>query len=1147
MNLKMISAVMAIAIAFAMVARAQDGFIPPPDSGVINVRDFGAKGDGKTDDTEAFRSAIDTMRQWSMLYIPDGTYRVSDTIQFVIRNPPKNVDPKLVWYTVYGQSRQGTIIKLDDRAAGFGDPEKPKILIWPKTGNEAFEERFLNLTIDVGSGNPGAIGMVYCSCNGGILKNVLIRSSDPNCAGAIGLEQNIGATGRSYVSDVEIVGFDVGINLGNIVNGYGYENITLRNQNKVGAHFLSNNAGIIGLKSHNKVPAVILEESGSLSIINAELTGGAPDTAGIINKGVMFVRNIKTEGYAAAMDDRGNRLASPISELAAGPSVSAFPSDKRSLNLPIEQVPELPWDNGDNFARWVNVRQFAPDGEKLKDHTEMIERAIAHAKSIKATTLYFPAGRYVVNRAIDVSSFKRVVGFQSNLVSSTCLPKWPGTPMPHPDGSPPIVIRIGEGQPLVVIDGLRINGFIEHAAANTLVLRHAKGGHYLNTGDKAGKVFFEDFSGTYHFKGPQKAWVRFWDGHGGPAAPPYLLKDGARPVFMENQGATVWVHAVHAEGHKPATLVRTTQGGSSEIISLNAGAHWAPQAGIPASHTCNFINDDSRTSVVAWHSAYKALLEDRRHGWTKIIPTRSKGALVVASAPNDATPPSSIQTINATTAGQWPFKVDLTWSASSDADTGISGYEVRRDGTVIGYTEQTQFSDAVQREQTSLKYEVRPLNGAMQFGDATAATVITSKDTIPLQIVSVTAVTNDKNANLAVVFSKPIESASAQAKENYQLSDGMMIESVSLSEDGRAVVLTTSPIKADAKATIQVSGVKDLASVPNTLTSKAVPIELLQPGTGLAAEFSSLDQNQTVVATRAPANIDFDWQDVPASPGVGKNGFAVRWKGSVRADHSGLHRFVLISGEEAKMYFGDKLIIDTTANRPPGGDRNALPFESEPVALVANQQYPVVIEMIKRGQNAAISFQWKVPGSDANQLVKAANLYPAEDLQNADRTWSAGNQHGLTGEYANALWDHATTKRTRRIDSTIDFDWGLGAPMDGMPVDGSRIFWRGWIVAPESGTYTIGVELGQRDRCVVNVDGREVVGVSLRHDRVKGKLSGEVVLTKGVPVPIYIEWRDKDWTGDGKTAAIRLTWKVGNAKPTIIPTQNLFPLMTEKK
>jgi len=53
------------------------------DLKILNVRDFGAKGDGVTDDTSAIQSALDRARELNgaEVYIPDGTYPIKATLR----------------------------------------------------------------------------------------------------------------------------------------------------------------------------------------------------------------------------------------------------------------------------------------------------------------------------------------------------------------------------------------------------------------------------------------------------------------------------------------------------------------------------------------------------------------------------------------------------------------------------------------------------------------------------------------------------------------------------------------------------------------------------------------------------------------------------------------------------------------------------------------------------------------------------------------------------------------------------------------------------------------------------------------------------------------------------------------------------------
>jgi polygalacturonase len=54
-----------------VISAAQQGATPP----YVNVRDFGAQGDGKTDDTAAIRKALDSLpAEGGVVYFPAGHY-----------------------------------------------------------------------------------------------------------------------------------------------------------------------------------------------------------------------------------------------------------------------------------------------------------------------------------------------------------------------------------------------------------------------------------------------------------------------------------------------------------------------------------------------------------------------------------------------------------------------------------------------------------------------------------------------------------------------------------------------------------------------------------------------------------------------------------------------------------------------------------------------------------------------------------------------------------------------------------------------------------------------------------------------------------------------------------------------------------------
>src|SRR5450759_4991122 len=107
----------ALLLGLTLVLTAQAENIVFPDDVIINVKNapYNAKGDGVTDDTAAVQQALLDGCGRKVIYLPDGTYLIKDTLRFHCLGP-----------MVYGQSRDGTIIKLADNAPGFSDPLHPK-------------------------------------------------------------------------------------------------------------------------------------------------------------------------------------------------------------------------------------------------------------------------------------------------------------------------------------------------------------------------------------------------------------------------------------------------------------------------------------------------------------------------------------------------------------------------------------------------------------------------------------------------------------------------------------------------------------------------------------------------------------------------------------------------------------------------------------------------------------------------------------------------------------------------------------------------------------------------------------------------------------------------------------------------------------
>ena len=1152
----------------------------PRGSGVINVRDFGAMGDGVTDDLPALRRAIDSApANRCTFYFPDGVYLCSGPLRF----KPAGKE-EIVWFTIRGQSRDGTIIKLADHAQPFQDPAKRVSFIQLKQGNEAFEQRLLDFTIDVGAANPGAVGLQYSSCNGGSLTRLTIRSSDPAGVGHTGLDSDRGAVGRCYISDLSVSGFDYGITLSSVVCGFGYEHIYLTKQHKAGVLVRENNAGFIDVTSDNAVPAFVVDQGANVAIINAKLRGGSADTSAILNSdGAVFVRNVRSEGYGSAILDKGKPVAgSLVEEFNSEAVVSPFPSDNRSLNLPIETSPDVPMATENNFADWVNVIDFGAKPGPQSDDTDAVERAVASARKASKRTLFFPPGAYHLSRTIDLSNIRRVQGMNSTVTSTSTTKNWPHDPFfaGHTD---PVLFRFGPGEAVVVVEDISIRGMIDHADANTLVFRRGAGTHYRNSID-GGRAFFDDYgAGTsYAVKGThQKLWVRFWDGHGVGTGPWYLPQDGRRQVYLDNDGATVWLFALHGESGNPVCTARTRNGGSTEVISFNAGAPWLDDDKFPPEVITEFINRDARFSLSAGSVSYKTVAEDTRGEWTRLAQSPRGRTLVVVKPFSDASPPPAVSGLRATPAGEWPFKISLQWDPAEDPDSGVAGYEVLRDGQRIAYTSEPAFTDTLPQDDAEARYLVRAINGAMQSSRDASVTARSAPDTTELKSLACFAEAEvpdggiwiepakkaggdrryqpgEVRSALHVLFSKPIERAGAEQVGNYAVTDAaggaVQIASAALEADSRTVTLiAAAPLQSGGQYQVLVKEVRDVARSSHLLTNTKISTTATGPGGGLATLF----QSGAVFDAAAPSAARatrlsspwFDWRDLTPAPfsASDRGAFVARWEGTIRAERSEPCTFYAVSPDGVRLSVDGHVVLDTWQASQKFSETGANEWPATPIDLVAGRKYSIKLEFLKRGPNARIRLEWQSPSRPQRMVVGDANLYAPDDqlreTLNASPAAKTG-EHGITISYINSIFGPGDSHNEKRVEPMINFDWGNGPMLPGMSNEG-RANMRGWIVAPQSGRYRFRADIAAWDTLKIWIDGRQIINCNQRFNARSGWFDGDIDLVAGRPVPISVEFRDKDWTTADSPAKAQLFWTPPGATQDIVPTEAFLPFNGE--
>ena len=551
--MKMLKKIVPGVLAFVIPAACAEAKTFPADAVMdITKAPYEARPDDGVDDTAAIQRAItDCVDTGRFIYFPAGVYDVSETLV------GKNKEG--LWWamvTLQGEDRERTVLRLRDHAEGFGDAAKPKAMLMTGSitgpgdgntggGNKAFRNYVMDLTIDTGSGNAGAIGIEWAASNWGAIKDVTVRSGDG--AGHAGLSMRRNIPGPGYVKRVSIEGFDYGIDVGEMQYGFTLEHVQVRHQRKAGVRLDRNLLQVRRLTSDNAVPAVVTTHPESvLTLVESEFRGTADGVNALEAGGNLLLADLKLKP-AAAITVRGK----------TEPARARHEGVEAKLSLPVEDAPDF-WNEDLNEWAAVGARK---EGEA--DDTAAIQRAMEAGKA----TVYFPIGRtYFVSDTIFVrGAVRQVLGMGAEISLGAAEKPFNDTETPRP------LFRIEETRHAdVFFEHMFFNAqyrgavIFENDSPKTVIIRHSGGWigtgkyrrSYRNTARATGWVFVEDvFMPGWNFRN-QTVWARQFN-------PENQEGDGIEPQ-VRNSGGALWILGFKTEGQAP--FIVTERGGATEML-----------------------------------------------------------------------------------------------------------------------------------------------------------------------------------------------------------------------------------------------------------------------------------------------------------------------------------------------------------------------------------------------------------------------------------------------------------------------------------------------------------------------------------------------------------------------------------------------------
>jgi hypothetical protein len=462
---------------FATVAQLSQSVL-----GIVNVKDkqYGAKGDGTTDDAAAIQAAIDAAPDGAIVYLPQGVYRTSVPLNprpgVTLRGSHSNLmagaglsDPACYIQPLNSFTGSALFVLKDQASGGFSSLPA--------------EHRFENLMLDASNlDSTKPVDGIYAAGNiqNVVMREVTIRRMSNNGIVTAGVSNVFPYSWRLHqvmidncrgngmllnlltdltMIDVQVIGcWATGMKLSNIANSHGVSVRSEWNGNH-GIHITGswgNGAGSGGMAmstvstDRNGWNGVYIDATGNAPIVidslmtrrdgrNGGSGGGAYAglavkncTMPIVLNGVTCYPGTDDNGTGATSPDYGLSVSGSTNVQVNGAFLHALlgglndDGTNTSFTIsPGSTVASGPTTTPVRTVRqpsvdWLNVRTFGARGDGITDDTAALQAAVTAAAAVK-TAVYVPSGTYLVSAPVVIPAGEGLGIFGSGWASSIKL------------------------------------------------------------------------------------------------------------------------------------------------------------------------------------------------------------------------------------------------------------------------------------------------------------------------------------------------------------------------------------------------------------------------------------------------------------------------------------------------------------------------------------------------------------------------------------------------------------------------------------------------------------------------------------------------------------------------------------------------------